>query len=83
MHLFSVPSSAPFLRTIIAALVDGAALVGNPAALHTSGRRARSLLEDAREQLAEAVVRQDELENSIRAKVRAALDGGADVMEPR
>ncbi len=39
----------------IAALVDGAALVGNPAALHTSGRRARSLLEDAREQLAEAV----------------------------
>lgn len=39
----------------VTALLQHTQLVGNPAALHASGRGARALLEDAREQLAEAV----------------------------
>lgn len=43
------------LPCAVDALLGRARLVGNPAALHASGRRARAVLEDAREELAVAL----------------------------
>src|SRR6202012_1932080 len=37
----------------IAAMTQGLAWVGNPASLHAAGRRARRVVEESREQLAE------------------------------
>lgn len=48
-------ASSPIVPRALEAMVRHSGLVGNPAALHTSGRAARAVLEDAREQLAEAV----------------------------
>lgn len=48
-------ASSPMRPSATEALLRGAHVVGNPAALHGSGRAARALLEDAREELAEAV----------------------------
>lgn len=48
-------ASSPLLPVALEALVAGARVAGNPTALHTTGRRARAALEDAREQLAAAV----------------------------
>ncbi|MEL4504598.1 cysteine desulfurase family protein [Luteococcus sp. H138] len=48
-------ASSPLVPAATEALMRHGRLVGNPAALHTSGRSARAVLEDAREQLAEAV----------------------------
>ncbi|GAB2495710.1 cysteine desulfurase family protein [Luteococcus sediminum] len=48
-------ASSPMRPSATEALMRGSLAVGNPAALHGSGRAARALLEDAREQLAEAV----------------------------
>ncbi|MEL4357921.1 MULTISPECIES: cysteine desulfurase family protein [unclassified Luteococcus] len=48
-------ASSPMLPAAMEALLRHGRLTGNPAALHTSGRAARAVLEDAREQLAEAV----------------------------
>lgn len=48
-------ASSPIVPRALEAMVRQSGLVGNPAALHTSGRAARAVLEDAREQLAEAI----------------------------
>lgn len=48
-------ASSPMRPSATEALLRGSHVVGNPAALHGSARAARALLEDAREQLAEAV----------------------------
>ena len=55
MRVFSVPVSAPFLRTVIAALVDGRLIDGfkpgaRPADLAQGGRRPRSAPHHVREQ---------------------------------
>ena len=48
-------ASAPLRRSAAEAMVAAMAITGNPASLHTSGRRARALLEDAREDVADAL----------------------------
>ncbi len=48
-------ASAPLRSGALAAMLDAAGVVGNPASLHASGRRAKALLEDAREALATAL----------------------------
>lgn len=48
-------ASAPLNPRAAEVMLRHASRIGNPAALHGSGRAARALLEDAREQLAEAV----------------------------
>lgn len=48
-------ASSPLVPAATEALMRHGRLVGNPASLHTSGRAARAVLEDAREQLAAAV----------------------------
>ena len=48
-------ASAPLRPEARDAMVSAFEVVGNPASLHTSGRRARSVLEDAREDLAEVL----------------------------
>lgn len=48
-------ATTPMRPEAVEAYVDAAGLVGNPASLHRMGQRARSALEEAREELAEAV----------------------------
>lgn len=48
-------ASAPLRASARQAMLAAMEVTGNPSALHTTGRRARSLLEDAREQVADAV----------------------------
>jgi cysteine desulfurase len=48
-------ATTPMLPEAIAALTEELAQVGNASSLHTSGRRARRVVEEAREQLAAAV----------------------------
>ena len=48
-------ASAPLRPEARDAMASAFEVVGNPASLHTSGRRARSVLEDAREDLAEVL----------------------------
>lgn len=48
-------ATAPLRPVAEAAWAAAASLVGNPSSTHASGRRARARLEDAREQLADAV----------------------------
>jgi cysteine desulfurase len=45
-------ATTPLLPEAAAALVDALARVGNPSSLHSSGRRARRAIEEAREQVA-------------------------------
>ncbi len=48
-------ASAPLRAEAAEAMTAAMAVAGNPASLHASGRRARALLEDAREDLADAL----------------------------
>ena len=48
-------ASAPLRTVAVDAMLGVAGAVGNPASLHASGRRAKALLEDAREALASAL----------------------------
>lgn len=48
-------ASSPMRPEAVEAFVEASAVVGNPASLHRSGQRARSVLEEAREGLAEAL----------------------------
>ncbi|RRD47908.1 cysteine desulfurase family protein [Tessaracoccus sp. OH4464_COT-324] len=48
-------ATSPIRPEALAALHEGAQLVGNPAALHRAGQRARARLEEAREELAAAI----------------------------
>lgn len=48
-------ATSPMRPAAIQALIDSAALVGNPSSLHRAGQRARRVLEEARERLAAAV----------------------------
>mgnify|MGYP002714482321 CR=1 FL=1 len=51
-NYFDHAASSPLRPAAADALAAAAQIVGNPAALHASGRRARAVLEDAREELA-------------------------------
>lgn len=48
-------ATTPMRPEAVDAFVEQAAIVGNPASLHRPGQRARSALEEAREELAAAV----------------------------
>jgi cysteine desulfurase len=48
-------ATTPMLPEAVAAMVDELGRVGNASSLHTSGRRARRVVEEAREQLAAAL----------------------------
>ena len=48
-------ATTPMLPAAIAALTEELARVGNPSSLHNAGRRARRVVEESREQIAEAV----------------------------
>ena len=48
-------ATAPMLPAAIAAMTEELAQVGNPSSLHNAGRRARRVVEESREQIAEAV----------------------------
>ncbi|MDA8437572.1 MAG: cysteine desulfurase family protein [Propionibacterium sp.] len=48
-------ASAPLRRSAVEAMSAAMGVTGNPASLHGSGRRARALLEDAREDVADAL----------------------------
>lgn len=54
-HYFDHAASAPLRDEARRAMLEAFEVTGNASSLHRSGRRARSLLEDAREQLASAV----------------------------
>ncbi|MFN3866539.1 MAG: cysteine desulfurase family protein [Demequina sp.] len=54
-HYLDHAATTPMLESARAAYVEELARVGNPSALHTSGRLARSVVEDARERLAAAL----------------------------
>ena len=47
-------ATAPMLPEAIAAMTEELARLGNPSSLHTAGRRARRVVEESREQIAEA-----------------------------
>ncbi len=47
-------ATAPMLPEAIAAMTDELACLGNPSSLHNAGRRARRVVEESREQIAEA-----------------------------
>jgi cysteine desulfurase len=47
-------ATAPMLPEAIAAMTDELAHLGNPSSLHNAGRRARRVVEESREQVAEA-----------------------------
>jgi cysteine desulfurase len=47
-------ATAPMLPEAIAAMTDELAHLGNPSSLHNAGRRARRVVEESREQIAEA-----------------------------
>ncbi|MDO5535052.1 MAG: cysteine desulfurase family protein [Propionibacteriaceae bacterium] len=53
-HYLDHAASAPLRPEALEAMASAFEVVGNPSSLHRSGRRARALLEDAREQLAVA-----------------------------
>ena len=48
-------ATTPMLESAIAALTDQMKVLGNPSSLHASGRRARMVVEEAREMVAEAL----------------------------
>jgi cysteine desulfurase len=48
-------ATTPMLEEVIAAMTAAMAEVGNPSSLHTSGRRARRVVEESRERLAAAL----------------------------
>lgn len=48
-------ATAPLLQTAQQAWLDAAAVTGNASATHAAGRAARSILEDARETIAEVL----------------------------
>ena len=48
-------ATTPVLPQVIEAMAAEMAVVGNPSSLHTSGRRARRVVEESREQIAEAM----------------------------
>src|ERR1035437_2652516 len=48
-------ATTPMLPAAIAALTEELTRVGNPSSLHNAGRRARRVVEESREQIAEAV----------------------------
>src|SRR5216683_2343647 len=48
-------ATTPMLPAAIAAMTEELAQVGNPSSLHNAGRRARRVVEESREQIAEAV----------------------------
>ena len=54
-HYLDHAATTPMLERAREAYVDELARVGNPSALHTSGRLARSVVEDARERMAAAL----------------------------
>lgn len=45
-------ATTPMLPAAVQAWLDATAVVGNPSSLHTSGRRARAVLEESRERVA-------------------------------
>ena len=47
-------ATAPMLPEAVAAMTDELARLGNPSSLHNAGRRARRVVEESREQIAEA-----------------------------
>src|SRR5579863_3536187 len=47
-------ATTPMLPEAIAAMTDELACLGNPSSLHNAGRRARRVVEESREQIAEA-----------------------------
>src|SRR6516225_515679 len=47
-------ATAPMLPEAIAAMTEELAQLGNPSSLHNAGRRARRVVEESREQIAEA-----------------------------
>src|ERR1700722_12599613 len=47
-------ATTPMLPAAIAAMTEELAQIGNPSSLHNSGRRARRVVEESREQIAEA-----------------------------
>src|SRR5260221_13788735 len=47
-------ATTPVLPEALAALMEELALTGNPSSLHNAGRRARRVVEEAREQIAQA-----------------------------
>ena len=47
-------ATAPMLPEAIAAMTEELACLGNPSSLHNAGRRARRVVEESREQIAEA-----------------------------
>jgi cysteine desulfurase len=48
-------ATTPMLEEVIAAMADAMTLVGNPSSLHTSGRKARRIVEESRERFATAL----------------------------
>jgi cysteine desulfurase len=48
-------ATTPMLPAALAAMTEELAQVGNPSSLHNAGRRARRVVEESREQIAEAV----------------------------
>ncbi|MBB2203095.1 aminotransferase class V-fold PLP-dependent enzyme [Gluconacetobacter tumulisoli] len=51
---FDANASEPVRASALAAMADVAAVVGNPSSVHRAGRRARAILESAREEVAAA-----------------------------
>jgi cysteine desulfurase len=47
-------ATTPMLPEVVAAMSEELALLGNPSSLHNAGRRARRVVEESREQIAEA-----------------------------
>src|SRR5215468_12679808 len=47
-------ATAPMLPEAVAVMTDELARLGNPSSLHNAGRRARRVVEESREQIAEA-----------------------------
>src|ERR1700757_3354097 len=47
-------ATAPMLPEAVAAMTEELARLGNPSSLHSAGRRARRVVEESREQIAEA-----------------------------
>src|SRR5260370_16191077 len=47
-------ATAPMLPEAVAAMTEELAHLGNPSSLHNAGRRARRVVEESREQIAEA-----------------------------
>src|SRR5215472_7448549 len=47
-------ATAPMLPEAVAAMTEELARLGNPSPLHNAGRRARRVVEESREQIAEA-----------------------------